>query len=200
MLDVSTLAIIYHRIQINSFLIIVIEGETLSRCSTKSILPRIFSDVMASIAADWKECRNAGDVACSMSGVANLCHRFSNLIVGLHSTAVLAYCIGVVALRSDPADRELFLKMELPFDSGTSPTYELVMTTQFLHQMTAATVIGVLSALLVTLVSWNLRDCRSPRDFQIPRTRLSPGDIPRGCSIHVSMIVENVHNNLLQKN
>nr|XP_012220006.1 PREDICTED: odorant receptor 13a-like [Linepithema humile] len=87
-----------------------------------------------------------------MSGVANLSHRFSNLIIGLHSTAVLVYCIGVVALRSDPADRELFLKMELPFDSGTSPTYELVMTTQFLHQMTAATMIGVLSALLVTLV------------------------------------------------
>ncbi|XP_071643013.1 odorant receptor 13a-like isoform X1 [Temnothorax longispinosus] len=119
----------------------------------KSILPRIFNDVLTSIATDWKEC---GDDLYSMSSVANLSHRFSNLIIGLHSTAVLFYGIGVVALRSndvaDAADRELFLKMELPFESGTSPIYEVVMTTQFLHQMTAATVIGVLSALLVTLV------------------------------------------------
>ncbi|XP_018401491.1 PREDICTED: odorant receptor 13a-like [Cyphomyrmex costatus] len=114
---------------------------------------RIFEDVLASIATDWKEC---GDALYSMNNVANLSHRFSNLIIGLHSTAVLFYGIGVVALRSDDvvdaADRELFLKMELPFESGTSPIYEVVMTTQFLHQMTAATVIGVLSALLVTLV------------------------------------------------
>ncbi|XP_024891688.1 odorant receptor 4-like isoform X4 [Temnothorax curvispinosus] len=114
---------------------------------------RIFNDVLTSIATDWKEC---GDDLYSMSSVANMSHRFSNLIIGLHSTAVLFYGIGVVALRSndvaDAADRELFLKMELPFESGTSPIYEVVMTTQFLHQMTAATVIGVLSALLVTLV------------------------------------------------
>ncbi|XP_077261322.1 uncharacterized protein LOC143896968 isoform X7 [Temnothorax americanus] len=113
---------------------------------------RIFNDVLTSIATDWKEC---GDDLYSMSSVANLSHRFSNLIIGLHSTAVLFYGIGVVALRSndvaDAVDRELFLKMELPFESGTSPIYEVVMTTQFLHQMTAATVIGVLSALLVTL-------------------------------------------------
>ncbi|XP_011065213.1 PREDICTED: odorant receptor 13a-like [Acromyrmex echinatior] len=149
-----TLFVIHHRIETNSVLIIVFEGGTsFSRCCTKSILPRIFNDVLASIATDWKEC---GDALYSMNNVANLSHRFSNLIIGLHSTAVLFYGIGVIALRSDDvidaADRELFLKMELPFDSGTSPIYEVVMTTQFLHQMTAATVIGVLSALLVTLV------------------------------------------------
>ncbi|XP_011156318.2 odorant receptor 13a [Solenopsis invicta] len=111
---------------------------------------RIFNDVLASIATDWEKC---GDTLCSMSAVANLTHRFSNLIIGLHSTAVLFYCIGVVALGGDDvADRELFLKMELPFESGTSPIYEVVLATQFLHQMTAATVIGVLTALLVTLV------------------------------------------------
>lgn len=97
-----------------------------------------------------------------MSGVANLAHRLSNLIVGMHSTAVIVYCIGVVALRSDPAERELFLKMELPFDSGTSPTYELVMTTQFFHQMTVASMVGVFSALLITLVSWNPRGSAAP--------------------------------------
>lgn len=130
--------------------------------------------MLASIATDWEEC---GDGLYSMSGVASLSHRFSNFIIGLHSTAVVFYCIGVVALRSDGvADRELFLKMELPFESGTSPIYEVVMTTQFLHQMTAATVIGVLSALLVTLVSWDLGGSQPPGDFQVP-----DWDYPREC-------------------
>lgn len=131
----------------------------LSRRSTKLILSRIFNDVLARIAMDWKECGNAGDCGnawCNMSNVASLSQRFSNLIIGLHSVAVIVYGIGVVVLHGDngdAGDRELFLKMELPFESGTSPVYELVMITQFLHQITAATVIGVLSALLVTLVS-----------------------------------------------
>ena len=115
-----------------------------------------------------------------MNNVANLSHRFSNLIIGLHSMAVLFYGIGVIALRSDDvidaANRELFLKMELPFDSGMSPIYEVVMTMQFLHQMTAATVIGVLSALLVTLVSWTLGGFQPPGDFQVP-----DWDYPREC-------------------
>ncbi|XP_072750602.1 odorant receptor 13a-like isoform X2 [Anoplolepis gracilipes] len=119
---------------------------------------RIFNDVLARIATDWKECEgaeNCGNAWYNMSYVAGLSQRFSNLIIGLHSIAVMFYGIGVVVLHGDndnPDDRELFLKMELPFESGTSPVYELVMTTQFLHQITAATVIGVLSALLVTLV------------------------------------------------
>ena len=89
-----------------------------------------------------------------MNSVAGLSQRFSNLIIGLHSVAVMIYYIGVIVLCSnDGVNRELFLKIELPFERGTLPNYELVMTTQFLHQITTATVIGVLSALLVTLVS-----------------------------------------------
>lgn len=166
----------------NSFLTIVFEGGTssFSRCCTKSILPRIFNDVLASIATDWEKC---GDTLCSMSAVANLTHRFSNLIIGLHSTAVLFYCIGVVALGGDDvADRELFLKMELPFESGTSPIYEVVLATQFLHQMTAATVIGVLTALLVTLVSWDTGGFQPPRDFQVPDRDYPRERFPRGSS------------------
>lgn len=134
--------------------------------AAKLILRRIFHDALAIIATDREDCEEVGDALRTMSNVANLCHRFSNSIIGLHSVAVVFYGIGVVALRSQTTDgvdeRELFLKMELPFESGTSPVYELVMTAQFLHQMTSATVIGVLSALLVTLVSWDLRGSLLP--------------------------------------
>lgn len=144
--------------------------------------------MIASISTDWEEeCGEADGSLRNMINVANMSHRFSNLIIGLHSVAVLFYCIGVVALRGNDADqsdveRELFLKMDLPFESNASPVYELVMITQFLHQMTSATVIGVLSALLVTLVSRHLgaspRLARPPRDLEHPTEITSGNGIP----------------------
>jgi len=92
--------------------------------------------------------------------------------------AVLFYGIGVVVLRSDDVadatDREFFLKMELPFESGTSPIYEVVMITQFLNTITAATMVGVFSALLITLVSWDLGGFEPPGIFKFLRS-------PREC-------------------
>lgn len=78
-----------------------------------------------------------------MSNVVSLSQRFSNLIIGLHfSVAMFFY--DVVASRADDNDvavRELFLRTELPFESGKSPVYELVMITQILHQMSTAIVV-----------------------------------------------------------
>lgn len=78
--------------------------------------------------------------------------------VFLYGTGVL---VGVGDEIDDEADdvqlavpaRELFLKMELPFESNASPVYEVVMVTQFFHQLAAATIVGVLNALIVSLVS-----------------------------------------------
>lgn len=77
--------------------------------------------------------------------------------------SVILYCTGVLVARPDDLDdideqfeiseRELFLKMKLPFESNTSPAYEIVMITQFFHQLSAATIVGVLNALIVSLVS-----------------------------------------------
>lgn len=83
--------------------------------------------------------------------------------------SVFLYGTGVLVAHTDEADdeiddeiddvqpampeRELFLKMELPFESNVSPVYEVVMITQFFHQLAAATIVGVLNALIVSLVS-----------------------------------------------
>jgi len=74
--------------------------------------------------------------------------------------SVFLYGTGVLVAHTDELDeqfvepaRELFLKMELPFESNVSPTYELVMITQFFHQLAAATIVGVFNALIVSLVS-----------------------------------------------
>lgn len=79
--------------------------------------------------------------------------------------SVFLYGTGVLVAHVDETDddeedvqlavpvRELFLKMELPFESNASPVYEVVMITQFFHQLAAATIVGVLNALIVSLVS-----------------------------------------------
>lgn len=81
--------------------------------------------------------------------------------------SVFLYGTGVLVASPDETDeidevdelptRELILKMELPFETNTSPVYEIVMVTQFIHQVAAAAIVGVLNALIVSLVSKHLR-------------------------------------------
>lgn len=120
---------------------------------------RIFYDILAMMARDRTDCATEWAV-CSMSRTTDMSHRSSNLIIGLYSMSVFLYGTGVLVAHADEFDeelavpvRELFLKMELPFESNSSPAYELVMITQFFHQLAAATIVGVLNALIVSLVS-----------------------------------------------
>ncbi|XP_039310414.1 uncharacterized protein LOC105193106 isoform X2 [Solenopsis invicta] len=120
---------------------------------------RIFYDILAMMARDRSECVSEWAVGL-MSKTIDISHRSSNLIIGLYSMSVFLYGAGVLVAHPDePEDqlttmppRELFLKMELPFESNASPAYELVMITQFFHQLAAATIVGVLNALIVSLI------------------------------------------------
>ncbi|XP_077261487.1 odorant receptor 82a-like isoform X2 [Temnothorax americanus] len=119
---------------------------------------RIFYDILEMMAQDRSECVTEWAV-CSMSRTIDVSHRSSNLIIGLYSMSVFLYGTGVLVAHADEPDeqlavpaRELFLKMELPFESNASPAYELVMITQFFHQLAAATIVGVLNALIVSLI------------------------------------------------
>ncbi|KAL6429659.1 hypothetical protein ACFW04_007525 [Cataglyphis niger] len=124
---------------------------------------RIFYDILMIMARDRSECATDWAV-CSMSRTIYVSHRSSNLIIGLYSMSVFLYGIGVLFGHADEIDdeiddvqlavpaRELFLKMELPFESNASPVYEVVMVTQFFHQLAAATIVGVLNALIVSLI------------------------------------------------
>ncbi|KAF3054423.1 Odorant receptor 059 [Nylanderia fulva] len=123
---------------------------------------RIFHDILAMMARDRSDCATDWAV-CSMSRTTYVSHRSSNLIIGLYSMSVFLYGTGVLVAHGDGVDdeadvqpavpeRELFLKMELPFESNVSPVYEVVMVTQFFHQLAAATIVGVLNALIVSLI------------------------------------------------
>lgn len=121
----------------------------------------IFYDVLATMAADWKEA--AINELHVMTRKANLSRRFSNVIIGLHSVAVFSYGIGVLVSHTDNyvvdgieapvREFRTVLKLQLPFECNESPLYELVMSLEFFHQLASSATTGVLNSLIITLVS-----------------------------------------------
>lgn len=111
------------------------------------------------MASDWKE--TAISNVRIITGKANLSRRFSNVMIGFHSVAVILYGIGVLVTTFhdhnvdviDTSTREFMLKMQLPFDCNESPLYELVTCLEFLHLLTASVVTGILNSLIIALVS-----------------------------------------------
>nr|XP_012219955.1 PREDICTED: odorant receptor 22c-like [Linepithema humile] len=111
---------------------------------------RIFISILTAMSEDWYEYS-------SMQAMINkgiIAHRCSKLIIGVYSTAVLLYSTASVSFRRQAGDdcRELLIKMELPFVFCESPIYEIVICVQFVHLMAVASSIGMLDALIVTLM------------------------------------------------
>lgn len=100
---------------------------------------------------DWREYSSVY----SMIDKAVLSDRCSKLVIGIYSTAVLLYSTASIDFKKNvnAGCRELLIKMELPFVFCESPTYEIVMFVQFIHLLAVALSIGVIDALIVTLVS-----------------------------------------------
>lgn len=104
---------------------------------------------------DWKE-RDVSDDY-TMNRIAFISRWFSNLIIGSHAMSVFLYAIGTLLKHksSNQTDsQELLLKMELPFKIESTSVYLTVLVTQFVHQVTAASLVGVLNCFLLTLVSF----------------------------------------------
>lgn len=122
---------------------------------------RKLRDILTMIAADWKESEKDPFSMHTTTNMANLSHRVSNVIIGLHMAAVVTYSLGVILSNTEGDNfntsttpvQALILKMEFPFDSSSSPVHELVMIAQFFHLVTQACAIDVLNALIMTLVS-----------------------------------------------
>lgn len=114
---------------------------------------RIFNDILTAMSNDWRE--NSGMYA--MIDKAILAHRCSKLTIGVYSTAVLLYSTASINFRKQTDDvcRDLLIKMELPFVFCESPIYEIVACVQFVQLMAVASSIGMLDALMITLVSCN---------------------------------------------
>jgi len=103
------------------------------------------------MAEDWKQRDEY-----MMIKMAYVSRRFSNLIIVSYATGVIFYATGtLLRYKSDNQtnDRELILKMELPFELENTSVYIVILVIQFIHQTSAASLSGVIDSLLITLVS-----------------------------------------------
>ncbi|KAF3054422.1 Odorant receptor 070 [Nylanderia fulva] len=108
---------------------------------------RLLNEIIVRVVMDWEECdisdRN------TMSKMAYIVRRFSNVIIFSHTLSVFLYAAGALVKQSgsnQTESRELIVQMELPFEVQSMPIYVAVLITQFLHQSSAAAMVGVLHA------------------------------------------------------
>lgn len=108
---------------------------------------------------DWNVCASIS-LKTQLINKAILSHRFSKCIIGAYTTSVIVLGAGnILAQKSAGSEqsvqeRQLIVRMKLPFEYSASPIYEIVIVTQFLLQYTLAITAAMLNALIVSLVSW----------------------------------------------
>lgn len=112
---------------------------------------------------DWRSYDSIALNMRIMTNKANLSHRCSMLIIGVYSMAVVVYSSVIIELNnintnveSGEKEHQLLLKMQFPFVYEFFPMYEIVMFVQFVQLLSHASVIGMLDALIITLVSFSL--------------------------------------------
>lgn len=109
---------------------------------------------------DWRECTVNDSYVSTMLNVADLSHRCSNVMISINALAAFFLSIGEHLLqsmnddnRADNNSRELPIKMEFPFDVSKSPVFECFLMGQFFYELVMACLVGMVNALLVSLVS-----------------------------------------------
>lgn len=105
---------------------------------------------------DWKDCGT--DLhECVMMDKANLAHRCSNAMISVNAVATFLYFTDSYVrgriLSKDGQFRKFPIQVQFPFNVHKTPIYELVGVGLFFHVLETATVIAMLNALILTLVS-----------------------------------------------
>lgn len=109
---------------------------------------------------DWKECIINDSYESTMLSMADLSRRCTNIMISINAFAAFFLSIGEHLLQSmgdanrvDNNSRELPIKMKFPFDVSESPIFECFLVGQFLYELLLASIVGMMNALLVALVS-----------------------------------------------
>ncbi|XP_018401483.1 PREDICTED: odorant receptor 13a-like [Cyphomyrmex costatus] len=116
---------------------------------------RKFVEILTVMAEDWNDCANSDISIRETTRKAKISDRITNAIITLHTTTVVAYCIGIVLADVDVTDstKELPLvnKVEIPFSINTQFTYRTVLITEFLLMILCGWAAGITNSLLLTL-------------------------------------------------
>ncbi|XP_012526719.1 odorant receptor 22c [Monomorium pharaonis] len=114
---------------------------------------RLLNEVITCIAKDWKNCYILDEY--TMIKVAHSCRWVCNVIIFSHMMSVFLYAIGTlmkIKNENQTEARELIIKMEIPFEIDSTLVHVAVLLTQFIHQTSAAGMVGVLNSFLIILV------------------------------------------------
>lgn len=114
----------------------------------------LLNKILDRVIEDWKECEVCDEYR--MTRMAYISRRFSNFIIALYALSVFLYATGTLMRyksNNQTDTRELILKMELPFEIKSTSVHIAVLIIQFVHQTSAASIVGVMNSLLITLVS-----------------------------------------------
>lgn len=103
---------------------------------------------------DWKDC-GTNLRECVMMDKANLAHRCSSAMISVNALATFLYFIDshVRGLSKNGQFREFPIQVRFPFEVYKTPIYELVGVGLFFHVLETATIVAMLNALILTLVS-----------------------------------------------
>ncbi|KAL6429667.1 hypothetical protein ACFW04_007531 [Cataglyphis niger] len=120
---------------------------------------RSFYFILAAMDRDGRECGINDSHASTMISVADLSRRCSSVMISINALAAFFLSIGEHMLQSlndanrvDNNSRELPIKMEFPFDISESPIFECFLIGQFLYELLLASIVGMVNALLVSLI------------------------------------------------
>lgn len=118
---------------------------------------RIFHEILTMMTEDWNDCTRNDIEMHEAVNKAKISNRIANAIMTIHTIAVLLYGDLILA-KVDVTDRTIKLphiyKIEVPFSINTQRTYKVVLTVELMHLLMCSWGMGILNALLLTLVSY----------------------------------------------
>ncbi|XP_011862384.1 PREDICTED: odorant receptor 22c-like [Vollenhovia emeryi] len=107
---------------------------------------------------DWRDCINIDQHLHMMTIKANISHFVSNAILSFSAFVAVFYILGEYAIRFlflseyNNTERQLPVKIQLPFDSQQSPIFEFIVVALFLHVLLQICMFCTLNGLILTLV------------------------------------------------
>jgi len=133
----------------------------------KVIHCRIVHQILATMDNDWQECVGIDRHLHVMTIKANLSHFYSDAMLSFYAVAGIIYLLGEHAIRFvnlvggyNDTSRQLPMKIQLPFETEHSPTFELLTVILSLHIMLEICTISIINALICTVVSFIFYICK----------------------------------------
>lgn len=120
----------------------------------------MFYQVLTAMKEDWKESVASESYISIMTNVADVASRYANIMITVNGFTAFFLTVGEYlsqymnnAKEEGEHPRELPIKMEFPFDITGTPIFELILVGQFVYEFILASLVGMMNALLVTMVS-----------------------------------------------